>query len=137
MTNVLTTTFRLAKDAGACQESYRKFAKHKGSVRKWGEDKPFSLLEVLEVCGIDDTLWTLRCCTESDKARRLSQIFACDCAEHVVHIYEKYYPTDTRPRHCIEVIRKYIAGEVTPLSDTTLMFSKLTVTFLTSSSIFC
>lgn len=43
---------------------------------------------------------------------KTARLFACDCAEHVLHIYEKCYPDDKRPREAIEVVRKWIRGEV-------------------------
>ena len=42
-----------------------------------------------------------------------ARLFACDCAAHVLHIYEKEYPDDKRPRECIEVARKFAHGKAT------------------------
>jgi hypothetical protein len=46
----------------------------------------------------------------SDKNHRL---FAADCAEHVLPIYEKHYPDDSRPRRAIEMARRFARGEAT------------------------
>ena len=46
----------------------------------------------------------------SDRDLRL---FACDCAEHVLHFFEKKFPVDKRPRECIEVARRFVMGEAT------------------------
>ena len=43
---MLTTTFRLVREKGACASSYRRFARHKGGIEKYGEDTPFGLVEV-------------------------------------------------------------------------------------------
>ncbi len=108
---MLSTTFRKAKEAGACIESYKKFAKFKGGVSEWGLDKPFPLTEVLDVCGMDDALWSLGIVIEPvDKEIRL---FACYSAERVLPIFEKQYPEDKRPRQAIEVSRRYANGEAT------------------------
>ena len=108
---MLTTTFRKVKEQRACEESYKKFAKHKGGVKTYGSDTPFTLLEVAEVLGLDDALWCLRATIEpSDKIARL---FACDCADHVLHFFEEKYPNDKRPRTAIEVARRYANGEAT------------------------
>ena len=108
---MLHTTFRKAKEEGACIESYRKMAKALGGVRKYGLDTLIGLNKILEVCGLDDALWSLRIITEqADKEIRL---FACDCAERVLPIFEKEYPDDKRPRTAIEVLRKYAVGEAT------------------------
>ena len=110
---MIYTTFSKAKEAGACEVSYRKFAKYKG-IKKTGKDNPIPLIEILDVCGLEDTLWAIaNCATEPEKAKRLSKLFACDCADHVVHIYEKQYSEDNRPRNAIEVSRKYIDGRAT------------------------
>jgi hypothetical protein len=108
---VLTTTFARAKEANACIESYRKFAKFKGGVTKWGKDTPFPLSEVLEVCGLNDALWALRIVIEP--ADREMRLFACDCAKRVLPIFEEEYPEDNRPRRAIETARRFALGKAT------------------------
>jgi len=44
---------------------------------------------------------------------RTARLFACDCAEHVSHLFEQKYPEDTRPRNAIEVARRFANGEAT------------------------
>ena len=46
----------------------------------------------------------------NDKTARL---FAADCAEHVLHLFEKKCPDDKRPRQAIEDARKFANGEIT------------------------
>jgi len=41
------------------------------------------------------------------------RLFAADCAEHVLPLFERRYPNDDRPRKAIEVARKFARGEVT------------------------
>ena len=41
------------------------------------------------------------------------RMFACDCAEHVLPLFEKYYPGDMRPRRAIDAARDYIHGKIT------------------------
>ena len=43
---------------------------------------------------------------------RVARLFAADCAEHVLHIFEAVYPNDKRPREAIEAARKYARGEI-------------------------
>jgi len=108
---MLHTTFGKAKEAGACIESYRKMAKALGNVNKYGRDTFIGLDKVLEVCGLDDALWSLQIVLESaDKEIRL---FACDCAEHVLPLFEKEYPNDNRPREAIRIIRLFAEGQAT------------------------
>ena len=42
-----------------------------------------------------------------------ARLFACDCAEHVLHLYEKEYTGDDRPRLAIETARAYANGKAT------------------------
>ena len=59
----------------------------------------------------EDRLWAaLKGPWLDDRQRRL---FACDCAERVLPIWEKKYPGDKRPRQTIEVARRFARGEAT------------------------
>ena len=44
---------------------------------------------------------------------RTARLFACDCAEHVLPIFEKQCPKDTMPREAIAVARRYADGKAT------------------------
>ena len=44
---------------------------------------------------------------------RTARLFACDCAEHVQHIWRKGYPDDNRPQAAIDTARKFANGEAT------------------------
>ena len=44
---------------------------------------------------------------------RTQRLFACDCADRVLPIFERKYPDDARPRLSIETARRYAAGEST------------------------
>jgi hypothetical protein len=43
---------------------------------------------------------------------RTARLFAADCAERVLPIWEEKHPTDMRPREAIEAARKYARGEI-------------------------
>ena len=43
-----------------------------------------------------------------------ARLFACDCAAHVLKIFEKQCPNDKRPRECIQTARKFAHGKATP-----------------------
>ena len=45
--------------------------------------------------------------------KRTARLFACDCAEHVLYLYEQHYPNDDRPRYAIEVARQYANDQAT------------------------
>ena len=105
-----TTSFRLLHDAGACKERYRFLAKALGGIKAYGRDTPITLLQILNINGLDDALWAVRACPDSDTFARL---LACDYAEHVLRIFETRYPDDYRPREAIAVSRRYARGEAT------------------------
>ena len=106
---MLHTTFRKAKEAKACIESYKKMAKAVGGIKKYGLDTPIPLDRILEVCGLNDTLWTLGIVLEP--ADREIRLFVCDCFERVLPLFEKKYPDDNRPRQAIETARKFANGQ--------------------------
>lgn len=45
---------------------------------------------------------------------RTARLFAADCAERVLPIWERRLPDDGRPRRAIEVARAFARGEATP-----------------------
>lgn len=103
------TTFRKVKQACACAAKYQKMAAHLGGEEAYGMNTPISVLEILRVCGLDDALWTLR--IVEPEAMPLVRALACDFAEHVLPLWERQYPEDTRPRWAIEVARRYASGK--------------------------
>ena len=56
-------------------------------------------------------------CTGWDE--RTVRLFACDCAERVLYLFEARHPNDRRPRKAIETARRYAEGkaEVEELTD--------------------
>ena len=107
---MIHTTFRKLHEAGACTERYRFLAKALGGIKTYGKDTPITLLQILDINGLDDALWALRACDDAEKFNRL---LACDYAEHVLRIFETRYPDDYRPREAIAVSRRYARGEAT------------------------
>jgi len=51
--------------------------------------------------------------TLQDDDHRLLAIWAADCAEHVLHLFEQARPKDDRPRRAIELGRAWARGELT------------------------
>jgi hypothetical protein len=51
--------------------------------------------------------------TLQDSDHRLLAVWAADCAEHVLHLFEQVQPADARPRQAIEQGRAWVRGEVT------------------------
>jgi len=51
--------------------------------------------------------------TLQDADHHLLAIWAADCAQHVLHLFEEMQPNDERPRRAIESVRAWTQGEVT------------------------
>jgi hypothetical protein len=51
--------------------------------------------------------------TLTDSDHRLLAMWAADCAEHVLHLFESVQPSDQRPRRTIESARAWARGEMT------------------------
>lgn len=105
----LTITFRQAHEEGACPGSYRKMARHVGGIRRYGADTPLPIATVLDVLGLEDALWAL----DVAGYRRALRLWACDCAERVLSIFERAYPGDRRPREALRVSQLWARGLAT------------------------
>lgn len=51
--------------------------------------------------------------TLQDADHHLLALWAADCSEHVLHLFEAVRPHDDRPRHAIAMARAWARGEVT------------------------
>jgi hypothetical protein len=51
--------------------------------------------------------------TLQDRHHQLLALWAADCAEHVLHLFESARPSDNRPRRAIELTRAWTRGEIT------------------------
>jgi hypothetical protein len=101
----MKTTLNKIKNAGACTDRYKILL---ASLNKTeADDGDLTIKHILKSNGLDDALWALRTVEGKDKEIRL---FACDCAEMVLPIFEKYYPNDDRPRKAIQAGRDYANG---------------------------
>jgi hypothetical protein len=74
------------------------------------DDEVLELRTILESNGLNHTIWAFQAVDGKDKEIRL---FAADCAELVLPIYEKRYPDDNRPRFAIQAARDYANGLIT------------------------
>jgi hypothetical protein len=51
--------------------------------------------------------------TLQDSDHLLLAVWAADCAQHVLHLFEEKQPNDDRPRRAIESARAWARGEIT------------------------
>jgi hypothetical protein len=108
----LTTTFAQLKTSSAYESGYKKLDAYLGGITKYGKNTPINLLTILESNGVDDCLWSLRAVDHPERDR-IARYIACDCAESVLWIYEKYNATDKRPHEAIRIARLFADGKAT------------------------
>lgn len=68
---------------------------------------------------LDDLVWVAFALSrhDPDVERRL-RLWMTDCAAHVLHIFERERPTDTRPRTAILTARRFARGEIDTVLQT-------------------
>ena len=76
---------------------------------------PGHMLHLVELGEIKDTqddkvLSDRRKIIKTINAEKLLRLFACDCAESVLHLFEEQYPDDKRPRNALKVARDFANG---------------------------
>ena len=104
----MQTTLNKIKEHSPCTSGWKKLLNYLGKTQ--ADDEPLELRTILESNGTYDTIWAFRAVDGKDKEIRL---FAADCAELVLPIYEKEYPADNRPRLAIQAARDYANGLIT------------------------
>lgn len=111
---MLHTTLALLHQHGACTNGYRKLVRHLGGSKAWPADRPIPLTTVLDSNGCDDAVWCLRAVLPAEAAlcERIARLFAADCAEAVLPLFERDYPDDDRPRRAIEAARAFAHDKI-------------------------
>jgi hypothetical protein len=103
----MTTTLNKIKVHSPCGDGWAKLLLFLNKTE--ADDEPLSIATIIQSNGIRDAVWALRAVEGKDKEIRL---FAADCAESVLHIYENRYPNDDRPRKAIQAARDYANGVI-------------------------
>lgn len=101
----MQTTLNKIKSHSPCEGGWNNLLTHLGKTE--ADDEVLELRTILESNGVQDTVWAFRAVEGKEKEIRL---FAADCAELVLPIYEKEYPNDDRPRKTIQASRDYANG---------------------------
>ncbi len=102
----MKTTLNQIRKHNPCEYSWKKLLQSFGKTE--ADDTEVSIKYILDLLDIKDAIWALRAVEGHDREIRL---FACECAESVLHIFEEKYPDDKRPRNAIEVARRYANSE--------------------------
>jgi hypothetical protein len=104
----MQTTLNKIKLHSPCKNGWEKLLNYLNKTQS--DDELLELRTILKSNGLNDTIWALVAVEGKDKEMRL---FAADCAELVLPIYEKRYPDDNRPRFAIQAARDYANGLIT------------------------
>jgi hypothetical protein len=103
----MTTTLNKIKAHSPCGSGWDILLNYLGKTK--ADNEPLSIATIIQSNGIKDAVWALRAVEGKDKEIRL---FAADCAESDLHIYENKYPNDDRPRKAIQAARDYANGVI-------------------------
>jgi hypothetical protein len=106
---MIATTLQRLKDAGACKPRYKHLCEALGE--DFGKTASLPLAKILETNGRNNVLWALD--NAIDGGESCLRLWAADCAEHVQHIWLKYYPNDKRPQQAIDAARQFARGQIT------------------------
>ena len=93
------------KDLRPCIDGWENLIEH---YPNW-EGAPLDFLK-LEHISVEDKQWLFL--REEYVPKRELHLYACLCAEQVLHIFEKEYPDDKRPREAIEAKRLWLDGKI-------------------------
>lgn len=66
-----TTTLTRIREASPCESGYKKLVKSLGGAKKYGEDTPITIRQIVESNGLDDALWCLCTMPEHNARWRL------------------------------------------------------------------
>ena len=99
----MKTTLNKIREHQPCTYGWEKLLRHLGKTK--ADDKPLSLLTILDSNGLDDALWCLRAVDGYDKEIRL---FAVWCARQCQRLM-----TDQRSLEALDTAEKYALGQAT------------------------
>ena len=105
---MIYTTLNKIRAHGPCTGSWTELLDSRGKTE--ADDEPLAMTHILDTLGLDDCLWAMRSLPEFSRTWRL---FACECAERVLPIFEREFPGDQRPRLAIVAARRRAEGEIT------------------------
>ena len=99
----MKTTLNAIRACAPCASGWAKLLSHLGKTR--ANNKPLSLITILDSNGLDDALWALRAVDGHDREKRL---YAVWCVRQVEHLL-----TDQRSRDALEVSERFARGRAT------------------------
>ena len=97
------TTLKSIKVHRPCEKGWKKLLWHLHKTR--ADDKPLSLLDILESNGIQDAIWALRA-VDDPACERDARIFAVRCVRQLQHLL-----SNEQSLKALDVAEKYACGE--------------------------
>jgi hypothetical protein len=98
----MNTTLNIIRSHDPCPTGWQTLLV--GLNKKQADDEPLALTRILEVNGLDDALWALRCVDD----QRAFRLYAVACAREVQHLM-----TDPRSVAALDVTERYANGQAT------------------------
>lgn len=85
----------------------------------WGEDEPIPLADlIMSELPLKLSLWCLRKVRPTAASNRIARLFAADCAERVLPVFNEQRRDDGRPAAAIaEARRAAVSGDITGLEE--------------------
>ena len=94
-----TTTFARIKAARPCESSYKQALRKAGGLRKYGENTPITVRQIVEAVGLDDALWALRTMPEHNDRWRLLAVRYARRVQHLMRDPRSVAVLDVAERH--------------------------------------
>jgi len=99
---MIYTTREELKKYNVCKSSFEKLI---SAIPNYDNAVKISILQIIELNGIADAIWSLRAIIGKKKKEKISIEFAIACAGHVLSLYKLKHPDDNRPGHAIETAK--------------------------------
>ena len=98
----MNTTLNRIRAHDPCADGWRKLLA--GLNKTEADDEPLSLITILDINGLQDAIWALRCVDNQAQVRR----YAVWCARQVQHLM-----TDPRSLAALDVAERHADGQAT------------------------
>ena len=97
--NTPTTTFARIKAARPCESGYKRALRKAGGLRKYGENTPITVRQIVEAVGFDDALWCLQTMPEHNARWRLLAVRYARRVQHLMRDPRSVAVLDVADRH--------------------------------------
>jgi len=103
----MVTTLNKIRAASPCADGWQKLLV--GLLKTKADDESLTLIQILDINGIEDAIWALRAIDDCPQIR----LFAAACARQALPIWDAEYPNDRRPLTAIETAERFARGKAT------------------------